>query len=256
MLAYLGEEMDPHIDACPDCRARRAEYQRIALALAQESPRPLPAGWMEDLRAKLESRLIAKRVTSSSPGMLRVDVPPLVPPLLAPRRPRSATGKPAGSSRLAGIGTRWWPTRLAGGGALIMAAAMALILAWPGPRADVEMQIVRGPVQYRGAEEAKHTGDVLQARGRAGDADRFELRIYLDGTRLVFRCPGGAPPDCGAVDDGVVVSYAFPAPGRYEVVWICSDSAIADPVGSLDADLNAAREAGATAESEMPIDVD
>ncbi len=257
MLAYLGEEMDPHVDACPHCRGRRGEYQQIAAALAQaeRSPRSLPDGWMEEL----QSKLIAKSVASSSPELPRIRVLDGIPPALAPRKPPGGAGGPAGSGAgsLARVAARrrmgWF---VGGGGVLATAAAMSVFLLWPRQGPSVEQRVEKGPVQYRGADETKHTGDVLHVTGRAGDADRFELRVYLDGSRLVFRCPGESPPDCRVVDDGVVVSYTLPVPGRYEVVWLFADSAIADPVGSLDSDVNAARLAGSQTEAGTPIDVD
>jgi hypothetical protein len=139
---------------------------------------------------------------------------------------------------------------------VLAASAAALFLFGPGHDPGVTIRVEKGPVQYRGADEAKHAGDVLHATGLAGDADRFELRVYLDGSRLVFRCPGESPPDCRVDDDGVVVSYTLPVPGRYEVVWLVSDAAIAAPGGFLDSDADAARAAGARIQSGAPIDVD
>lgn len=249
MLAYLGEQMDPHIDGCPDCRARRTEYQRIAAALAQESQRSLPDGWMEALQAKL----INMSVESSSPRIRSVHAPVPVPPVLPPGRPRGgAGGGPSPGVVAASRRTRWLA---AGSGVMATVVAAWVILLWPR-KPGLETATSKGPVLYRGAEEALHAGDLLRVKGSAGGADRFQLRIYLDGSRLVFRCPGESPPACRTGDDGVTVDYAFPAPGLYEVVWISSDAAIPDPVGLLDTDVNAARVAEAHAEIEGPFHVD
>ncbi len=251
MLAYLGEQMDPHVDTCPDCRARRLEYQRIAAALAQESPRALPDGWME----ALQSKLIAKSVASSSPRLPRIEVPDDVPPATAPRKPPPRARGAQGSGPLAAVVAPRRAMWFAGGGGVVaMAVAIAVVLLWP-KKPGMDAFVTKGAVAYRGAESEHHVGDVLHVEARPGDADRFELRVYLDGSRLVFRCPGESPPDC-RVDDGVVVRYALPAPGRYEVVWLHADSVIPEPLGSLDLDVNAARGAGAGDEIEEPIDVE
>ena len=110
---------------------------------------------------------------------------------------------------------------------------------------DVSVTFEEGPVDYRAAHEAKHTGDVLHVSASPGDSDHFELRVYLDGDRLVLRCPGAPEAVCRSEGDGIEASYTFERPGTYEVFWIVGDSAIAGPVGSLDPDIQAAIVAGA-----------
>lgn len=147
MLAYLGEEMDPHIDACAHCRATRAGYQRIAAALAQESSRGLPDGWME----ALQSKLIAKSVESSSPRLPRLDRAHLVPPALAPRKPPAGTGGtggPGSASLARAAGRRRPGWFVAGGGVLAAAAAMSLLLLRTRRDPDLIVRVEEGPIQY------------------------------------------------------------------------------------------------------------
>jgi hypothetical protein len=61
LLADLGDAVDPHVTQCSDCRARYAEYVRIAAALAQESTRPLPPLWKERTLARIRAGQIARR---------------------------------------------------------------------------------------------------------------------------------------------------------------------------------------------------
>ncbi|HTE52259.1 MAG TPA: hypothetical protein VK698_15510 [Kofleriaceae bacterium] len=224
MLAYLGEEMDPHVDACADCRARRAEYVKIAAALAAESERPLPADWMKQTEARLRARWVTP---PSSPAVPVVSVVPV------PRRRRVAM--------------------CAGIAAATAVAAAAILIARPGA-ADpptLAMRVRQGRDHYRGSGQK---GDVLEITATSGDADRFELRIYRDDD-LVLRCPGGPAPACRPGDDGVRVAHVFASPGRYDVIWLTADSEIAAPVGGRDADVRAALEGGAHLETGESTDV-
>jgi hypothetical protein len=190
MLAYLGETMDPHVEACPDCRARRAVYDKIRAALASESERPVPAEWMEQTRARLRGRLAR---SPSSPAS----------PLARKPSPRRA---------------------LVYGGiaAVAVAAAMMVITSGLSTRADeptLTTRVEQGPDLYRGS---RHKGDILHVTASSGDARRFELRVYRDGDDLVLRCPGAAAPVCQPDGDGVKATYVFDSPGSYEVIWLTS----------------------------------
>jgi hypothetical protein len=61
LLGQLGEQMDPHVTQCDDCRARRDEYAQLAAMLAQESPRPLPNQWKERTLARWKRELARRR---------------------------------------------------------------------------------------------------------------------------------------------------------------------------------------------------
>jgi hypothetical protein len=65
LLGHLGEHM-PHVDQCPDCRARLAGYQRLASLLARESDRPLPERWKERTLARVDGR---RRRTRTAIGL-------------------------------------------------------------------------------------------------------------------------------------------------------------------------------------------
>lgn len=61
LLGHLGEQMDPHVEECGDCRARRDEYTRLAAALGRDSDRPLPADWKKRTLARLHAERMARR---------------------------------------------------------------------------------------------------------------------------------------------------------------------------------------------------
>lgn len=236
MLGFLGEKMDPHIDRCSDCREARASYARIAAALGQESTRPVPDDWMEDMKA----RLAMQGLTGSWP---RIPRPPSVV-----ERSRASSRRPRAG----------W---LGGAGALAATAAAGFFLlgrtppeAWMEARMKIDVE--KGAVRYRSAAEAKHTGDVLHVQAGSGDAEHFELRVYLDGERLVLQCPGAPSPACHVDQHGVGVTYTFETPGKYEVYWLLSNSVVARPAGSLDMDMDAAFGAGAKIQSKELIYVD
>jgi hypothetical protein len=61
LLGHLGEQMDPHVEECGDCRTRRDEYARLAAALGRDSDRPLPADWKKRTLARLHAERMARR---------------------------------------------------------------------------------------------------------------------------------------------------------------------------------------------------
>jgi hypothetical protein len=237
LLGSLGEAADPHVEECPDCRASWASYTRIAEALAAESSRPLPGDWMD----RMSARLATDRLQGSQ------ELPVVAPEVGAPE----AVG-PAG--RKGWLSPGWW---LGGGfsaGAAV-ASAVTVLLTSP-PAASFRTFVEQGAVRYRSAHEARHVGDVLRVEARSGGAEHFELRVYLDGERLVLRCPGSPEPACRPDDDGLLASYTFEQVGLYEIYWLVSGSPVSAPVGSLDQDLDAAFDAGAELRTKERIPVD
>jgi hypothetical protein len=214
LLGHLGEDM-PHVDECPDCRARLDGYERLAGLLAGESTRPLPEGWKERTRARIQQR--------------------------ASRRRRSFALVPAGA----------------------VAATMATLLLWPDPDPKLAVSVVPGPVQYRDAEEEPssasqplkaHKGDILKASSPRADAAHVELRVYRESREVMVRCPGDGAPTC-KVGDVIELSWPLPSVGSYQVLWLASPSPLPPPSGGLDADMRAAREAGAVVDEGKPVDV-
>jgi hypothetical protein len=116
--------------------------------------------------------------------------------------------------------------------------------------------VEKGVTPYRSAADATNTGDVLHVRASSGDAEHFELRVYLDGELLVLRCPGASSPACQVGDDGVSATFTFDSPGKYDVYWLLSDSKMSPPVGSLELDMEAAFGAGARIHSKKPFYAD
>lgn len=229
LLGQLGERMDPHVDACPDCRARRDGYARLTAALARESGRPLPDGWKQQTLARVQARAARPKKRAVSVGLsLAIAAAAILVSLI--QRDRSG---PAGANLVVRVDrrrSRWrgpWPSR-------------------PG---------------------AAHRGDVLHVTA-SGLAGPFELRVYRDGRHVVARCTGAAEavapkadaadargPRCRRTAGGVELSWALPVVGAYQAVWMTSPSPL-PPSGQLAADLRAARAAGAIVAESEPIDVD
>lgn len=203
LLGHLGEDM-PHVNGCPDCKARLAGYNRLADLLAAESDRPLPDRWKERTLARIHGR-----------------------------RPRH---------RIA--------VAVAAAGAV--AAVIAVLVLRPRPE-KLEVSITRGPVQYRADSQPK-PGDVLEATAWPSDEEHVEVRVYLEARYVMVRCPGAAPPIC-RTGDRIEVALPLKARGTYQVVWLLSQSPLPAPSGDLDADLQAARDAGADTLEDKPIDV-
>lgn len=135
------------------------------------------------------------------------------------------------------------------------AAAVAVAVVSSAPAAFLGSTIEKAAVLYRSASDAPHSGDILHLRAGPGDAKHFSLRIYRDSERLMMDCAGSVAP-CVGVADGVEASYLLADPGVYEVYLLTSESEIADPLGSLEEDLEAAFQAGAKIASKRRVDVE
>ncbi|HYU14516.1 MAG TPA: hypothetical protein VEL05_00525 [Candidatus Acidoferrum sp.] len=138
---------------------------------------------------------------------------------------------------------------------LAIAAALLLFIALrPTARATLAVSIDEGGGDWRGPA---HPGGRLRVAARAGTAERFELRIYRETRELVVRCPGDASPTCRPRGDAVDVSLPLAVPGEYQIVWLVSSSSspLPPPSGDLDADVRAARAAGAHVAGSEVVDV-
>ncbi len=215
LLGHLGEDM-PHVAECPDCRARLAGYERLADLLAGESARPLPDGWKDRTLARIRQRKSRRRT-------------------------------------IVGLTTS------------AAAAAVVVLFVRPAdvPQPGLVVSVTPGPVQYRDAEEEPppasqplpaHKGDILKASSPRADAAHFELRVYREAREVMVRCPGDGAPTC-KVGDVIELSWPLPSLGSYQVLWLASSSPLPPPSGDFDADVRAAREAGAEVKEGRPVDV-
>lgn len=215
LLGHLGEDM-PHVDECPDCRARLAGYERLAGLLAGESARPLPDRWKERTLARIRQRKARHR-------------------------------------RIVDLATT------------AAAAAVVVLFVRPPtePAARLVVSVSPGPVQYRDANEEPprtsqplkaHKGDILMASSPRADAAYFELRVYREAREVMVRCPGDGAPTC-KVGDVIELSWPLPSLGSYQVLWLASSSPLPPSSGNFDADVRAAREAGAVVDEDRPVDV-
>ena len=215
LLGHLGEDM-PHVHECPDCRARLAGYERLAGLLAGESTRPLPEGWKERTRARIVQRAARRRT-------------------------------------IVGLATS----------AAAAAVVVLSVVSTDEPEAGVVVAITPGPVQYRDASDEPptttepvkgHKGDFLDISTPRGKAAHVELRVYRESREVMVRCPGDGAPIC-SVGDVIKVHWPLPSVGSYQVMWLTSPSPLPPPSGDFDADIRAARQAGATAVEGAPADV-
>ncbi len=134
-------------------------------------------------------------------------------------------------------------TRIAAATAVAAAAAAAVLIVWwprgqPEPAQEValEVSIARGSAVMRG--QAAHVGDVVHATARGSLAHRA-IWIYRGDTALMVACPGASCSDPTA-------ELALQTLGTYSIVVLGSRAEIPAPHGSLDTDVAAAAQAGAT----------
>ena len=142
-----------------------------------------------------------------------------------------------------------WVT--AGVAAVIGAGALLVLLRPTGhsrPRLTLAV-LSRGGAAQRAA--AARPGDLMRAVAETAGAQDFELRVYLDGRTLHFRCP----PGCVQVDGRVSADVALPGPGVYQAVWLTASQAIPPPSGDLAADTDLAIHGGARSVLAEPITV-
>ena len=134
-------------------------------------------------------------------------------------------------------------------GFVASAAAVALFLFWP--RGDVSaraatyaMKVEEGRGGWRGPGPA-HPGDQLHFTVTRGADEHFELRVYRAARALLVRCPGDPAPACQVRDGVAEVRLPIPSFGDYQVDLLESRSPLPPPAGDRDADIRAARGAGA-----------
>jgi hypothetical protein len=140
---------------------------------------------------------------------------------------------------------RRWGVVSAGLAAVAAAAVVVLLVRRPGgPDVDsplaLNLAVERGGIKVRGDLAV---GDTIHATARGGGGFRA-VWIYREDRELVLACPGGHT--CREEADGVVADLTLSSVGDYSVVVLSSAKPLPGPHGSLDADVAAAVDAGAT----------
>lgn len=143
----------------------------------------------------------------------------------------------------------WWF------GGVAVAASLTLAVwtlsTWGPADGTLDLQLIDSGTVYRGT--TAKPGDSLTLNAVAKRADYTELRVYLDGSRLLFACDT-APP-CRRDGSETTALATLSALGTYHAVLIVSREPIPSPSGNLDTDALAAREAGAKVVIGQPVDV-
>lgn len=144
---------------------------------------------------------------------------------------------------------RWW--WLGGGLVLAAAAAVAIVALRPRPATTphgLEVAVVAPAGEPRRGDAA--VGDTLRLRASDPRA-HVELRVYRDGA-LRLRCPGA--PACAGDAQHPRAELALTDAGVYRVVVFAAAAPLPAPgPGGLDADVLAARTAGATITLHDPL---
>jgi hypothetical protein len=136
-------------------------------------------------------------------------------------------------------------------GTFVAAAAMAVVVLRPRPRADELEVVVRSGDPARGDAKDATVGDRLIIRARPRGVS--DLRVYRADGVLVARCPGG--PGCTMPAHGDhSIEIRLDAPVQYHVILIVGMTGNL-PIGTMDAYLAAARAANARIITYPPIDV-
>ena len=212
--------------------AERAESEWL-LARENDPGAPAPTSMLASDYTELES-LLGTSPPGSADESWHDEVLKLAAPPAIPLRPRSR--RPV---------YRW-----AMGGTLIVAAAVAVLMLRPRPRAD-ELEIaIRHGDQVRGDPSEAVVGDRLIVRARAGGPS--DLRVYRDNGTLVARCPDG--PGCiTPVQDEHAIDITLDAPVQYYVILVVGKTDL--PAATMDAYLDAARAANVRIVTHEPINV-
>ena len=136
--------------------------------------------------------------------------------------------------------------------------ALAMIVSaplfWPrsAPTDDrVALHVILDPVGPTMRGSSAHVGDRVRVTAAGSDPYRA-LWVYRNEHELVVACPGG--PSCRRAGDATTADLTLLAVGRYTLVAITSSTPLPAPRGAYDTDQAAAREAGATSQSQ-PLEV-
>jgi hypothetical protein len=213
-----GQPLDAHFESCADCRAARASYQAVALALEQAREAYVPPGdWEAKVWAKIQRREGARQR-------------PRWPALL-------------GFGATAAAAAVFFVTSAGGPAALVLATNQV-------ERGSA--LVVRGGASSGGDVQSAAPGNVLHLvvkvpRGKVGD-----LRVYRGTNELVFQC--ATSPACIRSKDGLEARVRLDRAGTYRTIIIAADKELPAASGNLDGDNAAAMRSG-TANESAPIEV-
>lgn len=150
---------------------------------------------------------------------------------------------------------RWWWLVLPAP----VVAAMAIILALPDERANLDMVELRydivqpsDAIRRRGHGTAR-PGDVLSLHASTGEARKTELRVYRGEDELVLQCSN--EPPCERRDGTLLAKTVLLSRGEYQVLLLASDEPLPAPAPSLAHDIAMAEQRGAVIERSEPIEV-
>jgi hypothetical protein len=194
-----------HIEECAECRALLDKHQRIRAAF----PR---LGAAHGQRPDFEARMLAAIA-------------------------REGEGKPARR--------RWWGLGLGVAAAAAVAAALLfLLMDRSAPQvAGLRIEVMAGGAATR--TTMHQVGDILDIHASAGGAAHAELRVYRNDTDLVLHCPSAADARCTRRDHALAARLVLDAMGRYQVLWLTSDTRLPGPGSSLEHDVARAARDGA-----------
>jgi hypothetical protein len=212
-----GLPLDPHFEACTECRSAQGRYQAVASALHQAKDAYSPKGnWEAKVWAAIQRGEGARR--------------------------RSGLGVLLGLGASLAALALFFVTSAGGPG----------VLALTTNRIErVTAVVIRGP-SAGGDVQSAAPGDVLHLvvtvpHGKLGD-----VRVYRGADELVFQCVKSAA--CLKSKEGLEARVTLERAGIYRTVIIAADKALPLATGSLDADYAAAMRAGSAQES-APIEV-
>jgi hypothetical protein len=143
---------------------------------------------------------------------------------------------------------RWW--WFAVPAAALAAAALALVV-FPRPAPALALRVdVNHSARYRG--DGQSAGDVARITVSGGKGARA-IWVYHEEIHLVMRCPDS--PACRVSDASTEVDLPLTSAGSYIVVALTDAGRLPHLVGSYDADVAAAKEAGLEVQ-ERKLDVE
>jgi hypothetical protein len=122
------------------------------------------------------------------------------------------------------------------------------------PPGQLVVSLEEGGGTWRGSA---HPGMRWHLSAAPDSSGRFELWVYRDERELVLRCADAAPQTstCRHRDGGVEATVRLVSVGQYDAILLVSPWPLPTPGGDLNADLKAARRAGAHVVDDRWVDV-